>query len=77
MKALLSFDTMLTPKIIVIIYFLGLLGVLVTGVLAILSGELLKGVIVIAGGALIVRIYCEIFIIFFKMNEALQELRKK
>ena len=78
MKALLSFDTLVTPKIIVVIYYLLLLLVLVGGLATIFAaGQPLQGILAIVVGGLGVRVYCEICIIFFKMNEALQELRKK
>jgi hypothetical protein len=82
MKEFLSFDTMLTPKIITIIYYLGLLGVVLAGLGAIFGGafsfpSLLTGVLIILFGGLLVRVYCELMIVFFKMNEALQEIRKK
>jgi hypothetical protein len=77
MKELLSFDTLVTPKIIVVLYFLGLLGVLVVGVGSIFSGHFLNGVLIIVFGALGVRVYFELLILFFKINEALQDIRKK
>ncbi|MDR1163632.1 MAG: DUF4282 domain-containing protein [Candidatus Accumulibacter sp.] len=77
MKKLLNFDTMLTPKIITLFYYLMLIGVLIGGVVTIFSGEILKGLLVIVLGAAFTRIYCEFMIVIFKMNEALQEIRKK
>ena len=77
MKELLTFDTMITPKIIVVIYVLSLLSVLVTGVLTIIGGSIFTGLIIIPVGALFARVYCELFVVLFKINEALQEIRKK
>jgi len=85
MKAFLSFDTMLAPKLITFLYYLGLVGVVFAGVSTIVSGYalgslmggLIGGVLTIAFGVLVVRVVCEAWIIFFKMNEALQEIRKK
>ena len=77
MKELLTFDTMITPKIIVVIYVLSLIGVLVFGIGAIINGNILSGLITIPLGALGVRVYCELFVVLFKINEALQEIRKK
>ena len=77
MKDFLSFDTMLAPKLIVLLYWLGLLGVLGAGVTAIFAGQILYGVLTIVFGVLAVRVACEVWIVFFKINEALQEIRKK
>jgi hypothetical protein len=85
MKEFLSFDTMLTPKLITIFYYLGLLGVLSSGLATITAISslsnmlfgLIAGVLVIAIGFLFVRVGCEAWIVLFKMNDALQEIRKK
>jgi len=77
MNELLKFDTMITPKIISIAYYLLLLAVLICGILSIFGGQFLVGIGTLVFGSLLVRIYCELLIVFFKMNEALQELRKK
>jgi len=92
MKDFLNFDNMLTPKLIVILYYLGLIGLAIAavfyvlggGVLAVYTGNFLHGVgVILAGavaivvGALWLRVVCELMIVLFKMNEALQEMRKK
>ena len=83
MKNLLNFDAMLTPKLITAIYWLLLLGVVVAGIGAMFMpfgftfGSFLRGLFVMALGALMVRIFCETMIVLFKMNEALQDIRNK
>jgi hypothetical protein len=77
---LLAFDTMITPKLITWIYYLLLLIVLLTGLSAMFNGGflgLVGGLLGIIVGALWVRVSCELMIVFFKMNESLQEIRKK
>lgn len=77
-KDLLFLDTMLTPKIMTFVYWIMLLVVVFGGLarIFILKGSL-WGIFGILLGAVFVRIWCEIFVIFFRMNEALQEMRKK
>lgn len=77
MKELLSFDTMYTPKIIMALFIIGLIGVLVMGVFSIVNGDFLPGLGIIVFGAIGVRVYCELMVLAFKINEALQEIRKK
>ncbi|MCL2162119.1 MAG: DUF4282 domain-containing protein [Betaproteobacteria bacterium] len=84
MKDLLSFDTLVTPKILTLIYWLGLVAVVISGVVtfftSLFAGSLkgmAGGLLWILLGGLIVRLYCELLIVVFKMNEALQEIRKK
>ena len=85
MRDLLYFDAMITPKIITFIYWL-LLAAIALGGLAMLGvgfsrgfgagmASLLVVPIVVALWALMARIYGEVMIVLFKMNEALQDLR--
>ncbi len=76
MKDVLFLNNMVTPKIITFVYWLMLAGVLISGLAAIFSGEFM-GIFVIIFGAVGARIWCELLIVLFKMNEALQEMRSK
>lgn len=77
MKSALFFDEMLTPKVITIVYWLLLASTLIGGLLTMFSGSFLTGLLTIVFGAIAVRIWCELLIVLFKMNEALQEIRSK
>lgn len=90
MRDLLHFDSMITPKIITFIYWLLLAASAVAG-LVLLSkgfgvmeysgfagfGMVVAAPMLIALMALLARIYCEIMIVLFKINEALQDMRRK
>lgn len=84
MKGIFLFDTMLTPKLVTGIYWLLLLISLVSGVMMMFpmlnygffSFEIfLKGSLTIFGGAIGARIWCELMIVVFKINESLQVLK--
>ncbi len=90
MRDYLYFDSMITPKIITFIYWLLLAGAVIAGLVMLSKGfTVMKfsgfagfGMIVVApilvvAVALVARIYCEIMIVLFKMNEALQDIRRK
>ncbi len=77
MKDILYFDNMLTPKIITFIYWILVIAVVLSGLRAVFNGEILTGFGLIVGGSIAVRVWCELMIVFFKMNEALQDIRKK
>ncbi|MDH5179990.1 MAG: DUF4282 domain-containing protein [Gammaproteobacteria bacterium] len=84
MKDVLFIDNMLTPKIITIIYWLLLLASVVGGVGTMFGGydgftfgKFMLGLLFVFGGAVMSRIWCELLIVMFKMNEALQDIRKK
>jgi hypothetical protein len=71
------FDKMLTPKVITIIYWLMLISVVIGGLTYMFTVSLLTGLLVLVGGLIAVRIWCELAVIFFKMNEALQAIRNR
>jgi hypothetical protein len=84
MREALFFDKMLTPKIITFVYWLLLAGAVIGGIGSMFGGydgfgfgSFIRGIFIAAGGALFARIWCELLIVLFKMNEALQEMRGK
>ena len=84
MRDIFFFDKMLTPKIITIVYWLLLIGAVFGGFASMFAGyggftfgKFIMGLIYIAGGVIGARIWCELLIVLFKMNEALQDIRKK
>ncbi len=84
MNNILSFDKMLTPKIITFVYWLMLLGAVIFGLSSMFGGyvgftigKFFMGILYIIGMAVGARIWCELLIVLFKMNEALQEMKNK
>ncbi len=84
MKDMLFFDKMITTKIITFIYWLLLLSALFGGLSTMFGGyqgftfgKFFLGLLLMAGGAIGARIWCELLIVLFKMNEALQAIKNK
>ncbi|MFZ5452254.1 MAG: DUF4282 domain-containing protein [Thermodesulfobacteriota bacterium] len=83
MKDFLAFRTMLTPIIIQAVFWVGVVICVIASLIYILSGvgqygggpNVIKGVILLFLGPIAVRIYCEILIIFFRINETLTEIQ--
>jgi hypothetical protein len=75
-KDLLFFDKMVMPKVITFIYWLMLLACVVAG-LATMLGSFLTGLGILVGGVIAARLYCELIIVLFKMNESLTAIRNK
>jgi hypothetical protein len=82
MSDFLSFDTFITPRIIRVVFALGLLLLaivtlirVVIGIweLAIVHGVILP-IILACIGALLWRIYCELLLVFFDMRDKLADL---
>jgi hypothetical protein len=75
---------MITPTIITFIYWLALLAAVIAGLGTMFGGMggsgflgFLMGILVIVFGVIAARIWCELLIVLFRMNEALQEIRRK
>lgn len=77
MNQVLFFDAMLTPKIITFVYWLLLLGVLGSAIASIFNGQFLAGLGILIFGAVGVRIWCELLIVLFKINDNIKKLAEK
>lgn len=85
MSDFLSFDTFITPKIIRVVFAIGLfliaLGALVRVIWGIWELSILTGVILPLIGAcvfaLLWRIYCELLLVFFDMRDKLAEIASR
>jgi hypothetical protein len=77
MKDILYFDSLITPKILTIVYWLALVVVVVGGLSMIFSGSVFTGLFGIIFGALGVRVSFEMIMIAFKNNEYLKKIAEK
>lgn len=78
LRSIFFFDSMLTPKIITFVYWLILLSVTISGLGAMFSGNgfagFMGGLGIIVGGAVFARIWCELLIVLFKINDNLKKM---
>ena len=77
-----SFRKMITPVIIEILFWVGVIVCIIAGCILVGMGiktnetqSVLSGVLLIILGPLGIRIYCEILIVFFRINETLTEIK--
>jgi hypothetical protein len=82
MSDFFAFRRMVTPVVIQVLFWLGSIAIVASGVAYIVIGardrsarELLSGLGLILFGPLAVRIYAEILIVVFRINETLTDLR--
>lgn len=81
-RNVLFFDNMLTPKFITVIYWIALVAAVFAGLGSIFYmgfqyvtfGSFVKGILITLGGALAARIWCELMIVLFKINENVQKI---
>lgn len=83
MGKFLSFDKMITPVFIKIAFWLGVIGSLISGVGVLFSGmiashfgfvQIIFGLLIMLIGPVVVRVYCELLIVLFKMHESMQQM---
>lgn len=71
----LSFDKLITPALVRIVFWLGLAGVLFNALALMFSGSFWTGLGILILGPFVVRIWCEIMIVIFQINNTLTEIR--
>jgi hypothetical protein len=93
-KRFFSFERMITPVIIKILFWIGFIGSIISGIVvfvgSLISGisdgafssialgllvGALGGVLTFGLGALFTRIYCELMILAFRINETLTDIK--
>jgi len=81
-----DFEKMITPMIVKVLYVLSIVIVVLVGLAGIINGlntrymgseSILFGILTIIFGPLLIRIYAEIILLVFKMNQTLIEIRNK
>jgi hypothetical protein len=80
MKDVFLFDSMLTPKIIIFIYWLGLISVVIGAIgtmFAEYGGGFWTGLGILLFGLIGTRVWCELLIVLFKINENLQKIANR
>ena len=73
----LRFETMITPFIIQVIFWIAVIILVVAGIVQIGQGGVgvWTGLATIIIGPLLARIYCEIVILFFRINDHLRAIQ--
>ncbi|MCX8518763.1 MAG: DUF4282 domain-containing protein [Methylophilaceae bacterium] len=78
MQDIFYLETMLTPKVITFVYWLLLFFVLLAGLGTIFRGadfiSFLTGLLIIVGGGVGARLWCELLIVLFKIHENIKKL---
>ncbi|HEV2548522.1 MAG TPA: DUF4282 domain-containing protein [Stellaceae bacterium] len=75
----LTFEKMITPVIIRVIFWVVSAIIVLAGIFSLFAGGgfwgFVRSVLIIVLGPLAVRIYCEIIMVFFSINDHLREIR--
>ena len=73
----LRFETMITPIVIQVVFWLAVIIAIVAGIVQISHGgaAIITGLLTLVLGPLVARIYCEIVILFFRINDHLRAIQ--
>jgi uncharacterized protein DUF4282 len=73
----LRFETMITPVVIEIIFWIAAVIAIISGIVTMTHGgwSVLLGFLILILGPLAARVYCEILIIFFRINDHLRAIQ--
>jgi uncharacterized protein DUF4282 len=74
----LRFDTMLTPVVIQIVFWIAVVITVVVGFIQLFGGgfAVITGLLTMILGPVVARIYCEIVIVFFRINDHLRQIQQ-
>lgn len=75
MNEFLSFRKMITPVIIQIVFWIGVVGCVIGGFVSLVQGQF-EGIFMMLIGPVVVRIYCELIIIAFRLLDTMQKIEK-
>lgn len=65
---------MITPILVQAVFWIGSAASIIAGLIAIGSDNAGSGILFIIFGPFMIRIYCELLILFFRMNETLTDI---
>lgn len=83
-KELLGFRQMITPLIIQVLFWIGVVVCVIAGLSSIVGGaasqyggggRVLAGVLTLLLGPLVVRVYCELLIVLFRVRDLLEDIK--
>lgn len=77
MKDLLFFDKMVTPSILLFLYWFNIVCLVVASVIAVGTGRIFEGLISLFFGAIVLRVFYEILMMAFKNNEYLRRIAER
>ncbi len=76
MKDFLEFRRMITPVVIQVIFLVAVIFIVVGGVINIADGRAGRGALALILGPLAARVYCEVVIVIFRINDTLTDIWK-
>ena len=77
MKEFLVFRKMVSPILVQIFFWIAVIFCIVFGFITMFHVSFLHGLLILVGGIIMARIYAEIIIVFFRINENVADIKDK
>ena len=77
MRDFIRFETMITPVLIAFLFWLAVIVVVIAGIMSIVADHdhgVVRGVLLIILGPIVIRIYAEILMVIFRINDHLRQI---
>lgn len=76
MNEYLTFRRMITPVLIQVIFWIAVVAIVIAGIVQLGQGDV-SGIFLILLGPLVARIYAELLIVIFRINEDVAAIRRR
>lgn len=77
LKSFLRFRCMITPMMVELSFWAGVLMCIINGIKTMqIPGEWLQGLFIILIGPIVLRVLCEVMMIFFRIYESLRDIHQ-
>jgi hypothetical protein len=70
----LTFEKMIAPVVIQILFWIGVVAVVISGLFTLFAASFISGLLIIILGPIAVRVYCEVLLVFFRILDNLREI---
>ena len=77
MKAFLNYEYMITPGVLKIISYIGMVLAVIAGLFTAFTADFLTGIGTAVLGPIIVRIYAELLLVIFEMHKEIKKIASK
>lgn len=71
----LRFEVMITPILIQVLFWIAVVAAIIVGILIIIDSGDARGLLIIIFGPILARIYAEILIVLFRINDHLRHIQ--
>jgi hypothetical protein len=77
MKAFLNYEYMITPGILKILSYIGVVIAVIVGLFTATQADVVGGLTIAIGGPIVIRIYAELMLVIFEIHKCAKQIANK